>query len=273
MRTQTRAVIAPDFPPDSEWINTTPLRVDPLLTEGPLLVEFWDFARVNSLRTLPYVKQWRERYAGAGLSVVSVHASAWTFANDRDAVASAADRLQIGHPILVDDQFVCWRQYGTRGWPARFLWGRGGALLYWHYGEGDYDDCELAIRDALAEYGNQQEWPQLVEPIRPEDIPGAQLEPQTADIALPQERERVTLAGDWVEGHDFLEAHSADASIEAEYSGGQAWAVLSGPGTQYPGCHLLADGGETTVKIEAATPGMRVHGLQFTPRPPAAPLS
>ena len=30
-----------------------------------VLVEFWDFARVNSLRTLPYLKAWHERYARA----------------------------------------------------------------------------------------------------------------------------------------------------------------------------------------------------------------
>ena len=32
----------------------------------PVLVEFWDFCRANSLRTLPYVKAWHERYAAAG---------------------------------------------------------------------------------------------------------------------------------------------------------------------------------------------------------------
>ena len=30
-----------------------------------VLVEFWDFCRVNSLRTLPYLKAWHERYADA----------------------------------------------------------------------------------------------------------------------------------------------------------------------------------------------------------------
>ena len=29
----------------------------------PVLVEFWDFCRANSLRTLPYVRAWHERYA------------------------------------------------------------------------------------------------------------------------------------------------------------------------------------------------------------------
>ena len=35
-----------------------------------MLVEFWDFCRPNSLRTLPYLKAWHERYGGAGLTVV-----------------------------------------------------------------------------------------------------------------------------------------------------------------------------------------------------------
>ena len=39
----------------------------------PVLVEFWDFCRVNSLRTLPYLKAWHERYAEAGLRVIGVH--------------------------------------------------------------------------------------------------------------------------------------------------------------------------------------------------------
>ena len=34
-----------------------------------MLVEFWDFCRPNSLRTLPYVKAWHERYGERGLRV------------------------------------------------------------------------------------------------------------------------------------------------------------------------------------------------------------
>ena len=33
-------------------------------TGYPMLLEFWDFCRVQSIRTLPYVKAWHERYAG-----------------------------------------------------------------------------------------------------------------------------------------------------------------------------------------------------------------
>ena len=36
-----------------------------------MLIEFWDFCRVNSLRTLPYLRAWHERYAEAGLRVIA----------------------------------------------------------------------------------------------------------------------------------------------------------------------------------------------------------
>src|SRR3712207_7222682 len=51
-----------------EWVNVASLRMDQQRGR-PVLVEFWDFCRPNSLRTLPYVRAWHERYADAGLRV------------------------------------------------------------------------------------------------------------------------------------------------------------------------------------------------------------
>jgi hypothetical protein len=52
---------APPFPRDLTWLNVAPLRMDKQRGR-PVLVEFWDFCRVNSLRTLPYLKAWHERW-------------------------------------------------------------------------------------------------------------------------------------------------------------------------------------------------------------------
>ena len=38
------------------------------------------------------------------------------------------------------------------------------------------------------------------------DEEGALLAPQTADIALPSDRDRLELEGDWVDGQDWIEA-------------------------------------------------------------------
>ena len=60
------AIAAPPFPRKAEWINVAMLRMDQQRGKA-VLVEFWDFCRVNSLRTLPYLKAWHERYADDGL--------------------------------------------------------------------------------------------------------------------------------------------------------------------------------------------------------------
>ena len=74
-------------------------------------------------------------------------------------------------------------------------------LLDVHFGEGAYDDTERPSRRAR-EADTALELPEPLEPIRPEDEPGALLEPQTADIALPRERDRLELVRDWTDGED-----------------------------------------------------------------------
>src|SRR5918999_1913752 len=79
-------IYAPEFPPKMDWLNVAFLRMNTLMRRGPVLVEFWDFARVNSLRTMPYLKAWHERYSDAGLRVIGVHSPGYSFGRDRDLV-------------------------------------------------------------------------------------------------------------------------------------------------------------------------------------------
>ena len=116
----------------------------------------------------------------------------------------------------------------------------------------------------MLEIDDELELPEPLEPMRPEDAPGVELEPQTADIVLPRERDRLELVRDWDDGDDYIEAQDAGAGALFEYTGGSAWAVLSG--AVEPGLYEVAAG-----RIEAESPGLRLHGVQFTPRPPRAP--
>jgi hypothetical protein len=239
-----------------EWLNVAFLRMDRLMGSHAVLLEFWDFARVNSLRTLPYLKAWHERYEEAGLRVIGVHCPGYSFGRDHDAVASAVERLEVPYPVLLDPAFEVWRLYGNQGWPGRYLFDRASKLRFVHYGEGDYQDTERAIGQCL------EIEVEPLEPLRPEDAPGALLEPQTADIALPVDRERLELVRDWKDGEDYIEAKDAGAAASFSYSAGGAFAVLSG-GELDPGLY------ETEGTVEAGSPGVRLHGVQFTPAPPS----
>jgi hypothetical protein len=249
-------IYAPEFPDGLEWLNVAFLRMNTLMGRGAVLVEFWDFARINSLRTLPYLKEWHARYADAGLRVIGVHTPGYSFGRDRDTVARAVERLEIAYPVLLDPDFQTWRDYGNKGWPGRYLFDRAGKLAHIHYGEGEYEDTELAIGECL---GLDVE---PMEPVRPEDVPGTLLEPQTADIVLPADRERLELVRDWADGEDWIAAADAGAAARFEYSAGGAYAALSGADTE-PGLY------EVDGTVEAESPGLRLHGVQFTPVPPA----
>jgi hypothetical protein len=163
----------------------------------PVLVEFWDFCRPNSLRTLPYVQAWHERYAGDGLRVVTVHSPGFPPGEDEAAVRAAVERLTIEHPVCIDLGFALWRAYDNEGWPARYLWDADGHLAEYHYGEGGYAETERAIQDLL---GIERE---LVGPVRPEDDPEALIVAPTPD---------------------------QPGAYSGPYAAGEVWAVVDGAG-------------------------------------------
>jgi hypothetical protein len=229
-----------------------------------ILVEFWDYARINSLRTSPYMKAWHARYSDLGLRVVGVHTPGYSFGREREPIERAVDRLGIEYAVALDPQYEVWQQYGNKGWPARYLFDRAGWLRFVHYGEGEYVDTELAIQEVLREIEPELSLPEPLAALRPEDAPGVRMEPQTADVALPADRERLELVRDWSDGEDYIEAADAGAGARVKsFHAGEAWAVLSGP--LEPGLYEASSGA-----VEAADPGLRLHGFQFTPLAPEA---
>jgi thiol-disulfide isomerase/thioredoxin len=175
MRAPVDTIAAPLFPTKLPWVNTNGSQASILQRGKPMLVEFWDFCRPNSIRTLPYLKAWHERYADNGLRVIGVHSPGFEPSRDEQAVRDAVARLQISYPVLIDGEFDVWKEYENRGWPARYLFDGGARLFEYHYGEGGYAETELAIQELL---GVECE---LLAPLRPGDAPDARLLAPTAD--------------------------------------------------------------------------------------------
>ena len=78
---------------------------------------------------------------------------------------------------------------------------------------------------------------------------------------LPGDRERLELVRDWNDGPDYIEAADAGAGAAVRsFRAGAAYAVLSG--SVEPGLY------ESDGSVSAESPGLRLHGFQFTPLPP-----
>ena len=250
MRAPVDTIVAPLFPTKGPWVNVAGAQSSIIQRGRPMLVEFWDFCRPNSLRTLPYVKAWHERYALDGLRVIGVHCPGFEASAEEQAVREAVERLQIAYPVLIDSELQLWQDYGNEGWPARYLFDGRARLFDYHYGEGGYVESELAIQELL---GLERE---PLAPVRPEDAPEAMLHAQSAD---------------------------QEGACSGPYEAGGVWAVFEGSGTvlvnggpdaggsavevTHPGAYALIDHGrhtEAVLELQIGE-GVRCLATCFTP--------
>jgi hypothetical protein len=58
--------------------------------------------------------------------------------------------LGIRYAVPIDNDFGTWNAWANRYWPANYLIDRSGHVRYVHFGEGEYDRTEGAIRTLLA---------------------------------------------------------------------------------------------------------------------------
>jgi hypothetical protein len=243
MRADSPSISAPPFPRNLRWANVAMLRMDQQ-RDKVVLVEFWDFCRVNSLRTLPYLKAWHERYFEAGLRVIGVHTGGFLPARSEENVRRAVERLGIPWPVAIDSELEVWDIYGNEGWPARYLWDTNHNLHSLHYGEGGYAETEREIQALLGVSCD------VVEPVRPEDAPDALIATPTGD---------------------------QPGAYSGPYAAGGVWMVVEGSGTvtangvalevSEPGCFPVVEHPRHTAGALdlVVGVGVTVHATCFTP--------
>jgi thiol-disulfide isomerase/thioredoxin len=149
-----------------------------------VLVDFWESTCVNCVRTLPYLKAWHERYAGRGLVIVGVHTPEFDFTADPAVVAAAVRDEGLPYSVLLDQDRGTWVRFANHYWPAKYLIDARGYLRYEHFGEGAYGEMEEWIQRLLREAGDAAPFPELLEPVREEDRPGAVCYPATRETHL-----------------------------------------------------------------------------------------
>ena len=229
-----------------------------LVAAGPVLVHFFDFAQLNSVRALPYVREWHSRYAPVGLAVLGIHSPRFPFTAEPEAVTRAIQQLGIPYPVALDSTYAIWHDYGVKGWPSLFLWGGSGTLRYFHFGEGEYHATEEAIQEALRDRDVTAEMPEPMEPLRPSDAPGALVAPPSEEVfpgGSPQEP--------W-------QAGERAAELEVTYAAGGAFAAVDGVGE----LRYSVDGREDALAVTgpglyelASHPRHEEHRIRLHPDP------
>ena len=245
---------APEIQRTQRWFNTPGGRPLSLrsLHGRVVLIDFWTYSCINCLRTLPELKAWDARYRSAGLTIIGLHAPEFPFERDAGNVERAIARNGLRYPVAQDNEFATWSAYGNQYWPAKYLIDARGRVRYAHFGEGEYDKTEGAIRALLAEAGHERlgeragvrtETP--VAGATPESYLGAEraerflngpLEPGTrrfglaggAAAALP--RDHLAYQGPWRIAQSHATAAGRGARLYLHFSARRVFLVLGASG-------------------------------------------
>lgn len=145
---------APELSGLSTWINSDPTSLQQLRGKV-VLVDFWTYSCINCIRTLPHVEKWYDTYKGEGFVVVGVHAPEFSFEHNAGNVRDAVNRFGLTYPVALDNDFDTWNAYSNQYWPAHYLIDRDGNVRQVHFGEGEYDHTEQAIRQLLGDTSTQ----------------------------------------------------------------------------------------------------------------------
>ncbi|MDR4492008.1 MAG: thioredoxin family protein [Candidatus Nitrosocosmicus sp.] len=145
---------APEFQNIEGGINinngSTPVTIASLKGKV-VLVNFWTYSCINTLRTLPYLIDWDAKYSDSGLVIVGIHTPEFEFEKNTENVQSAVHRYGIKYPVLQDNEYGTWNVYENNYWPRMYLIDAQGYIRYDKIGEGDYDQTEKIIQSLLNE--------------------------------------------------------------------------------------------------------------------------
>ena len=184
-KTETPAKsLVPELIGTGQWINAVPFTLQSQRGKV-VLIDFWTYTCVNCIRTLPYLQFWHEKYAEDGLVVIGVHTPEFEFEKVFENIVAATEKFGLEYPVVQDNEFATWRAFGNSVWPAKYLVDKDGVIRYTHFGEGQYEETELAIRELLIETGVDVE-ESLTSPINLLEIDS---DSQSSDPKLSQTRE------------------------------------------------------------------------------------
>jgi len=252
---QQRALLA-----GAPWLNTPPLSPQDLKGKV-VLVNFWTYSCINSLRVIPYVRAWAEKYQGQGLVVIGVHTPEFEFEKDLANVRRASAFYGVSYPVVLDSQRRIWRAFNNEAWPALYFLGPDGRVRRQVLGEGGYDQSERLIQTMLAERNGAPAAGGLTRV----DGQGAEAAPDERDLGSPETYvgyarasgfaspggirpdesrtysgvvalglNRWSLAGDWNVGEEFATLNQADGRIAYRFHARDLHLILAPPASGQP---------------------------------------
>ena len=133
-----------------QWLNTQPLLPEDVRGKV-VVVNFWTYSCINSLRMLPYTRAWAAKYKDRGLMMIGVETPEFAFEKNLANVRKSLISLGINYPVAIDNDYAIWQAFENQAWPALYFIGADGRIRNHVLGEGGYDQSEALIQQLLSE--------------------------------------------------------------------------------------------------------------------------
>jgi len=225
-----------------------------------VLVDFWEATCLHCLRTLPYVERWHRRYKDRGLVVIGVHTPEFEMSADPRVVRAVMEEHELSYAVFLDAERRTWERFANHYWPAKYLVDHRGYLRFEHFGEHAYGETERWIQRLLEEAGDTRPFPEPLEPLRPEDAPGAVCRRPTEEMYLGYHRGK-SLAAEGYRPEEEVE-HSGEVREAPLRPGGfglrgrwlhaAEYLEVRQPGAEL---ELMAEAATVNLVVGAAAPG------------------
>lgn len=148
--------MAPDFAPDTEWFNSSPMTLESL--KGKVVViHFYAFQCHNCHANFEIYRRWHEKYSDQGVVVIGIQSPETPTERDPAAVREAAKDRNLEFPIIMDQEMKNWDRWANTMWPTVYVIDKRGYLRHWWQGELNWQGAtadkaiEAIIESALAE--------------------------------------------------------------------------------------------------------------------------
>lgn len=231
---------APEIAGGIAWFNSQPLSLEDLQRKV-VLVDFWTYSCVNCQRTLPFLRQWWEKYKDKGLVIIGVHTPEFEFEKDRESVRKALNRYEVSWPVVMDNDYKIWNAYKNHFWPHKYLVDQSGVIVYDHIGEGAYVETEeqiqrlLGVEDIVVVSDSQFV---SFRSRRTQELYVNNRGISSGQIGIGQDR--VELAGNWKVGDGFSSAGKG-AKLNLSFEAGEVNLVMSIPDEVKRAVEIMVD--------------------------------
>lgn len=265
-----------------QWLNTSALAPQALRGKV-ILVNFWTYSCINSLRPLPYIRDWAAKYKDDGLVVIGVHTPEFEFEKDAGKVRLAVSDLGVIWPVKLDSEYTTWKRFGNSGWPGFYFIDAKGQVRHHRLGEDDYAASERLLQALLAEAKGKPvdksltgaigkkieaapDWASLRSPetyigyrraerlASPQRLKGDASATYTPSASL--QTNQWSLGGRWTVGAEFARADATSAKIGYRFQARDLHMVIGARANGKPA--------RFRVTLDGLPPGIN-HGIDVNP--------